>query len=201
MENRQTDFQPQEPQSEQKPVPTGTGTTGTPLAAPAKMSNRNVLIIIIGGLLVGLCCISACVGIAGLIGTGVVKMITEEPKVEGVIDEYLNAMADQDASKAYTFLSTRAKRNVTLADIEKGLEANNYTVFEGYQSIAVANFNLYFTVDSGPDMPQGEVAEVDGMISYAGGFSGDFSAVLERDGQEWRLFSINVNAPADKFGQ
>ena len=87
-------------------------------------------------------------------------------------------------------MSTRTKRNVPLADIEKGLEGNNYTVFEGYQSIAVTNFTLNLTSDSDPEMPQGLVAEVDGMISYADGFTGDFTAVLEQEGEEWQLFSI-----------
>ena len=190
-----TDFQPQAPQPDQTPVSTGTGTTG----APAKKSSRKVLIII-GTLLVTLCSISVCVGIVGLAGSGVFKVMTEQPKVESVIDEYLRAMADQDASKAYTLFSIRAKRNVSLADIEKFLEGNNYTVFENYQNLAVTNFSIGLNSDSDPDMPQGVVAQVDGMISYADGFTGDFSAVLEQEGEEWRLFSINVNAPADKFG-
>lgn len=200
MENRESDFQPQEPTPEDNTAPAGTGTIATPLPAPAKKSNRNAFIIVIGALLVGLCCIGGSVGVAGLIGTGVLKVITEKPKVEIVIDGYMRAMADQDAKNAYTLFSTRAQRNVSLADIEKFVSGNNYKVFEGYESIATADFNLTLTSDPDPTMPQGLVAEVDGMISYAAGFTGDFSAVLEKEGDEWRLYGINVNAPADKFG-
>jgi hypothetical protein len=195
------DFQPQEPTPEHNTTPAGTGTIGTPLPAPAKKSNRNVFIILVGALLVSLCCIGAIVGVAGLIGTGVFKVITEKPKVEFVIDEYMRAMADQDAKNAYTLFSTRAHRNISLADIEKFVSGNNYRVFEGYESIAMADFNLTLTSDPDPTMPQGLVAEVSGMISYADGFTGDFSAVLEKEGDEWRLYGINVNAPADKFSQ
>jgi F0F1-type ATP synthase membrane subunit c/vacuolar-type H+-ATPase subunit K len=186
---------------EQPLVLAGTGATLTPPPTPGSKSNKKVLLIIAVALLVGLCCIGASIVVPGLIGTGVSKVMTEEPKVEKVIDEYLNAMAAQDATKAYSLVSTRAKRNVALGDVQKGLEGNNYTLFEGYESIAMANFNLNLTSDPDPTMPQGQVAEVDGTVSYADGFTGDFNAVLEKEGEEWRLYSINVNAPADKFGQ
>jgi hypothetical protein len=194
-----TDFQLQELQPEHTSVPAGRETTITPPPTPAKKSNRNVFLTIIGALLVGSCCISACVGIVGLMGTGVARVLTEKPEVENVIDGYLSSMDSQDAGQAYTLISTRAKRNVLLADIEKCLEGNNYKVFEGYREIALTNFTLGLASDSDPDMPQGLVAEVDGVISYADGFIGDFTAVLEQDGEEWRLFSINVNVPPDKF--
>ncbi len=192
------DFQPQALQPEQTAIPDGTGTMETPKPIPVNKSNRKVFLII-GALLVGLCCISVLVGIAGLIGTGVFKMMTEEPKVEIVIDEYMRAMADQDANNAYTLFSTRAKRSVSLADIEIGLEGNNYLVFKDYQSLSVNNFNIGVNSDSNPDMPQGVVAHVDGMITYADGFTGDFAAVLEQEGDGWHLFGINVNVPPDKF--
>jgi len=194
-----TDYQPQEHQPEQTPVLAETSPTMTPSATSTKKSNRKVFLIIAMALLVGLCCIGASVGVDGLVRRGGFKVGTEMPKVEKVIDEYMRAMANQDASKAYSLISTRAKRNVSLGDVEKGLEGNNYTVFEGYESIAVANFNLNLTSDPDPTMPQGLVAEVDGTISYADGFTGDFNAVLEKEGDEWRLYGINVNVPVDKF--
>ena len=117
------------------PVPAGT--TALPPPVPANKSIRNIFLII-GGLIVFLC---ACLGISGLcvgisggtIGALVVKTYTEGPKVESVIDEYMGLMAGKDASQAYRLFSTRAKRNVSLADNEKLLEGNNYTLFEGYR--------------------------------------------------------------------
>jgi hypothetical protein len=200
VKNHEADFQPQELQPEPTPLSTGAGTNRMPSPTPTIKSNGNVFIILSIVVLVGLCVISACVGISGLIGAGVFKVITEKPKVESVIDEYLTAMDSQDAGKAYTLLSPRVKRIISLDDVEYLLEGNHYAVFEGYQSIAFTNFSLTMTYDYDPDMPQGLVAEVDGMISYADGFTGDFTAVLEQDGEEWRLYSINVNAPVEKFG-
>jgi len=196
MENHKTDFQPQESRPVQNSVLVGTGITGTPPPAPANTSNRKVFII--GGVLLVFMCL--CVGVTGLaIGAGMVEAFTETPKVEIVIDAYMIAMADQDAGKVYTLMSTRAKRHVSLADIEQLLVGNNYMVFEGYRSLAVTDFTINLTSDPDPDIPQGEVAEVQGMISYDGGFTGDFYAVLEKEGDEWRLHGINVNVPPDKF--
>jgi len=191
-----TDFQPPEPQQNQNPLLAGTGTTVTPPLTQAKKSNRNVFIFI--GVSLILICL--CVGVTGLtIGKGIVMFNMEQPKVENVIDEYMTAMADKDASQAYKLLSTRAKRNVSLADNEILLEGNNYVLFEGYLSVTLASLTLNTTFDTDPDMPQGVVAEVDGMISYADGFTGDFTAVLEREGEEWRLYSINLSVPPNKL--
>jgi hypothetical protein len=179
------------------PVPAGTGTTAAPSPRVAKKSNRNVLII--AGVLLVLTCL--CVGIAGTgIGVSMRELLTERPKVESVIDDYLNAMADQDARRAYALMSTRAKRYVPLADIEIGLQGNNYVVFEGYRSLEVIDFTITLSSDPDPDMPQGVVAEVQGMISYTDSFTGDFYAILEKEGDEWRIHGINVNVPPDKFG-
>ena len=180
------------------------GAAALPPPVPANKSSRNIFLII-GGLIVFLCgCLGIsglCVGISGgTIGALVVKTYTEGPKVESVIDEYMGLMAGKDASQAYSLLSTRAKRNVSLADNEKLLEGNNYTLFEGYRGLTITSFTLNATVDSDPDMPQGQVAEVEGEISYSDGYTGAFTAVLEKDGDEWRLFSINISVPPDKFG-
>jgi hypothetical protein len=143
-----------------------------------------------------------CVGISGAsFGALVVKTYTEGPMVESVIDEYMGLMAGKDASQAYRLLSTRAKRNVSLADNEKLVEGNNYTLFDGYQGVTITSFTLNATVDSDPDMPQGQVAEVEGEIYYSDGYTGTFTAVLEKDGDEWRLFSINISVPPDRFGR
>jgi hypothetical protein len=145
--------------------------------------------------------ICLCVGIAGAgIGMSMRELFTQGPTIESVIDAYMIALADQDAQRAYALMSTRAKRNVSLADIEMGLQGNNYTVFEGYQSLTVTDLTINFTSDPDPDMPQGEVAEVQGMISYTYDFTGTFAVVLEKEGDEWRIYGINVNVPPDKFG-
>ncbi len=116
------------------------------------------------------------------------------------MDEFMSAMADKDAAKAYALFSIRSQRNTTLADVEKLLDGNNYILFEGYRSVTLRNLNLSAAFNSNPDLPQGTVAKVEGTVSYEGGFTGAFNAVLEQEGDKWRLFGINVTVPPDKFG-
>lgn len=95
--------------------------------------------------------------------------------------------------------STRSKRNTTLADVEKLLTANNYILFEGYRGVTFTNLNLAAAFNTDPDMPQGTVAKVEGTISYAGGFTGIFNAILEQEGDTWQHFGISIRVPPDKF--
>ena len=80
------------------------------------------------------------------------------------------------------------------------LYRNNYVLFEGYRSVSIANLNVSAAFNTSPDLPQGTVAMATGTASYAGGFNGTFNAVLEQEGDAWRLFSINVVVPPDKVG-
>jgi hypothetical protein len=50
---------------------------------------------------------------------------------------------------------------------------------EGQKKHYPSTLNATFASD--PDMPQGEVAEVQGMISYTDGFTGTFYAILEKE--------------------
>jgi hypothetical protein len=79
------------------------------------------------------------------------------------------------------------------------LEGNNYVLFDGYRSVTVENINISAAFNTNPDLPQGTVAKVNGTIAYKGGFTGRFEAVLEQEGNKWRLFNINVTVPPDKL--
>jgi hypothetical protein len=206
MESRETDFQPQEPRPMQVAVLAGKGSSVTTPPIPAKKSNRNVSIL--SGVLIGwasscagISCVGLlCVGVFGLIFGGmVVKDYKESPKVESVMNGFMSAMDDKNTSKAYTFFSTRSKRTTPLADIEKLLEGNNNALFEGFRSATITSFYVTTASNADPDMPQGQVAELEGTISYAGGFTRDFTAVLELEEGEWRIFEIYVTVPPNKF--
>jgi hypothetical protein len=53
---------------------------------------------------------------------------------------------------------------------------------ENYQSISMQNVNPCVVVNKNPDLPQhqGTVANVKGFIEYSGGFTGNFTATLEK---------------------
>ncbi len=169
----------------------------SPLPAKAPKTRRNALLIA-GVALVGVC---LCLGVCGIVvWRSMTTVVNETPEVERVIDEFMTSMEAKDAAAAYALFSTRAQRTVTLADGEKMLEGNNYVLFEGYRSVAVAQINISAKVNTNPDAPQGAVAEVAGNVTYTDDTTGTFTAVLEKEEGEWRLSGINVTVPPDKFG-
>lgn len=191
-----TDLSTPNPQPEQSSAAPVAGAVASSPLPPAKKSNKGVFILL-GAAFVGVClCAGVC---AALFGAGLFKVVTEQPKVESVVGEFMDAMESREADKAYALFSTRSKRNTSLADVEKLLSGNNYVLFEGYQGVTITNLNLTAAVNTNPDLPQGTVATANGVISYAGGYTGAFRAILEQDAGNWRLFSINITVPPDKF--
>lgn len=191
MSNIQTD------NLESQPI-SASPTVASPSVTATKKS-RKKLFILLGALVVVLClCATVCVV---LTGTGILKALTERGAVEKVVDEFMRAMADRDAEKAYTFFSPRAQRRIRVADLEKQLQGNNYVLFDGYQKSTVQNINLSANLNTNPDLPQGMVAKVNGTLTYRNGFTGRFDAILEQEGDTWRLFNINVVVPPDKFSR
>lgn len=169
-----------------------------PFVEPPKKSNRTLLFII-GGVLLLICiCAVLCVA-AG--GTGFAKVFQEREPVQAVISEFMQAMEEKNTDNAYALFSSRAQRQLDISEIEKMIEGNNFVLFEGYQSVEVLNINLTQAFNTDQDLPQGTVAKVDGTISYNDGFIGQFNAVLEKEGDVWRLHTINITVPPDKFSQ
>ena len=154
------------------------------------------MFIIVGVLAVGVC---LCCGICLVVfGSTIGIALTQKGDIEKTIGEFMSAMDAKDADRAYALFSERGKKGTTLADIEAMLQGNNYSLFEGYESVHVNNINVNIRMDSNQDEPQGIVAKVSGTISYAGGVTGDFDATLERHGGKWQLNSINITVPPDK---
>jgi hypothetical protein len=165
-----------------------------PLSIPAKESNKRIIII---GTLVGLC---VCLSVCGIIfGTQIAKAIKEKPEVESVIDQHMRAMADRDVNAAYELFSTRSKKNFPISKLESFLEGNNFVLYKGYQRVSITTISLLATANTNQDLPQGTVAKAAGTVSYAGGFTGQFSAILEQENGEWRIYNFNVTVPPDKF--
>jgi hypothetical protein len=108
-------------------------------------------------------------------------------------------MEAKDVESAFALFSPRAQRQMSITDLEELTEGNNYRLFEGYESMSLQDFELLAAADTDPDMPQGTIANVTAIAFYADGFTGDLTAVLEKVDGKWRVFSFQVNVPADKF--
>jgi hypothetical protein len=161
-----------------------------------KKSNKNLWIM--AGIVVAILCLCSILCVA-LVATGVGKVMVERAPVEATLDTLMKNMEAKDVESAFALFSPRAQRQMSITDLEKLTEGNNYKVFEGYESISIQNLNLTAAANTNPDMPQGSVANVTAKVSYADGFTGDLTAVLEKVDGKWRLFNFHVNVPPDKF--
>jgi len=117
----------------------------------------------------------------------------ESSSVAQVLDEYLAALANQDAERAYVVVSRSAEAQLNLEILENLVQGNNYRVFEGYQEISFTDFEL---TQFGSDRS----AEVSGYVSYTDNYVGDFSAVLVKENGTWKIQMMQVNVPPDKIG-
>lgn len=168
---------------------------GVPSPKPQK-SNRNLWIA--SGIAVAVICLCSILCIA-LTATGIGKIIVEKAPIESVLDAFMKDMAAKDIESAYDHFSPRTQRQMAVTELEKMIQGNNYILFKGYESLSVQNLNLTAAVNTNPDLPQGTVANVEGTISYEGGFTGQFNAVLEKVDGLWKIYNINVTVPPDKF--
>jgi hypothetical protein len=145
-------------------------------------------------------CICTIVGIT-LLGKTAIGFRDDHAEVQEVIDSFMNLMADKNVDKAFDLFSSRAQKNVSVSNLEEMIEGSNFALLDGYEHIEITNFNLRKAFNSNPNMPQGTVAEVNGLVYYEGEITGSFEAILEKENDEWRLHFINITAPPEKFEQ
>lgn len=180
------------------PEPAASSAPPPPAGAPppAKKSRRT-LFLIIGGVASTLC---VCVAVvAAFVAQGIFAVSREQAAITPVIQQFMAAMERRDTDAAYDLFSSRAQRQTPLAEVEQLVGGENYVLFEGYEDAKVETTNLTSSINTNQDVPQGQVATVSGSITYADSVQGTFRAVLEREDDAWRLFSINVTVPPSKF--
>jgi hypothetical protein len=166
------------------------------IASPQpQKTNKNLWKI--AGIVIGVLCLCSVLCLV-LIGAGVGKVMVEQRPVEIVLDTFMQDMVAKDIESAYDLFSPRSQRQTPSADLEKMIQGNNYKIFEGYESLSLENFNLRAAANTNPDVPQGTIAEAVGSVSYTGGFTGKFNAVLEKVDGLWKFFYINIAIPPDK---
>lgn len=123
---------------------------------------------------------------------------SQRVSIESVVDKYMRAMELGDATQAYVLFCSRARRQMTLEDVNKQLQGNAIVVFVDYRSAHIDTISVSTLVSTNPDLPQGIVARVGGTISYEDGIQGTFDAVLERSDDQWWLHNIRVTTPPEK---
>jgi hypothetical protein len=190
------DIQPESNDPQPQPNPVSYGEVLSPSSPPGSKSRRNWVIAIVAAIFV--CCL--CTGLCGLIfGRGIFTTVRETGDVSLVIDSFMRYMENKDIESAYNLFSVRSRSQTPVSDLEDLISGNNYVLFDSYQSLSITNVNISAAFNTNPDLPQGTVAKVEGIVYYSNGFQGSFNAVLEQEGDQWRLFGIQVNVPPNKF--
>ncbi len=143
--------------------------------------------------------LAACLVFGVVIGDLAVKVVTDSPRVERVLADFMSAMAQRDTQTAYALFSSRARNEFPPSNLDKLVQGANYCAFEGFQDVTINSFVFNAAFNNDPTEPQGVTAKVQGTVSYEGGFTGTLSAILVQEGGEYRLHFINVVVPPTKF--
>ncbi len=120
-------------------------------------------------------------------------------KTEYVVEAFLRNMRSRDVEKAYALFSERARQQLSRAELEESLSETNYVLFDGFDQICIQNLIVSHVVLTDPRAPQGKVAQLRGSVLYKDGYTGTFDAVLEMEGERWRLYTIHVTVPPAKM--
>ncbi len=163
---------------------------------PPKRSGKTLWIIL--GVVVGVLCIGP-VAVLGIFGTSLSGWVLEREPIASVLDDYMNFLADRDAEGAYALFSPRAQRQIPLSKVRELITGNNYMIFEGYLNLSISNLSIVTAVNTNPDLPQGLVANVSGVIEYEGGIQGTFRGILEKVDGKWMIDGMYVTVPPDKI--
>ena len=152
-----------------------------------KRRNRN---LIIGAVVVGLavlvgCCmlvVSFVKDFAGNIGTG-----------NEVLTEFLQAMSEKDVDSAYALMSERAKVEVSRDDLQELVDGANFVLFDGFEDLTITSTHQRTTTNFGTYL------EIEGIVLFEHEFRGSLEAIVHKEGEEWKITSVNVTVPPDKM--
>jgi hypothetical protein len=132
--------------------------------------------------------IFACLFILNRLSASIntVKTPEKSQSIEEVLDEFLSAMASQDADRAAT--QWVKSRIIALPD--------DFTAYAGYSSVKIEDTTVDFGENGVSDDDQ---ARVSGTVTYQDGTKGDFWAVLLRLNGTWRLDHFSLDVPPGKI--
>ncbi len=126
-------------------------------------------------------------------------IIEQEPFIQRVITEFMEAGERKDVDAAYAMFSPRAQKITPREQITTFIQGKTHVLFEDFESITITKLVISKTANIDPNAPQGTVATVEGVVHYQGGVEGNFRAILEKVDDEWRIYGINITIPPEKF--
>ncbi len=171
---------------------TGAGESGGPPARPAAgrrarpSFNRDVQRTAMTQLTIGVA-IFATLLFGAVYMTYIRPVMQRSPRVvQPVIEAYLDAGADQDVVAAHSLFSEAGIRSTSRDDLAARFA--DRSLYAGYTRLFVDAFEIAPAGARGP----GEVAVVDGTVTYADQPPAVLHAELERENGLWRLRTIDV---------
>lgn len=172
--------------------------TSPALASSPTKPRSNFLWLIGASLGAGVVCVGMviCVVAIAVFFSG---FASEQKQVAEVVDQLMLAMTRRDVGGAMALFLEHPQKAKIRASLEDLLTGANFVIFDGYQTIEVLDCTIGLQSASSPDEPQGLVANVNGAVTYADGYMGDFEAVLVKENGEWKMYAINVNVSPDKL--
>lgn len=144
--------------------------------APSGGGNRALWFILgCGGMLLMMCC-----GGMGALGFGAYRIVSvEKPGIDA----------------ASTHFSNTVLRRQTKEQVMAALNTPIWQSFDGFESYQTAGIQVFWGWPVAPGEPAATTASVNGTIRFKDGRTGTFTATMEKQGEQWRIFGINANAP------
>jgi hypothetical protein len=170
--------------------------TDFPVPPKKKHGKKFWILIIIAASILG--CMALCVSFVVL---SLVRSNTEREPILKILDSYMTNMKSKNAKEAYTLFTPRLKKKLPLKELESFTKGNNYIIFEGYQKLSIKKIVMTKAFNTNPDMPRGDVATIQAEVYYAGGIVGQMQATMEKNGDSWTIYYVNVVVPPDKMGE
>lgn len=162
---------------------------------PARKSHRWLFFLAAGLLLATVVCgVVAVVLLARSIGQAPANLAAGQK----VIDQFMQAGKAQDVDAAYALFATNAQDPSRRTKITQLFGARNRVLFAGYQAVDVNDFHVSSGSAADANASAGVEAVFLGTLHYAGGRTGRIQAILEQQGDDWKLFDIKINAAPDK---
>lgn len=125
------------------------------------------------------------------------EMAGPPPEARTVVKQFLHTVDIGDADRAYELMSTRAKMDVSRSQLKESMEeSGDLGRFERYKRLYVERSWILTRIDVNPDFRRHRATLMESVM-YDNAADATFRAVVEKEGEEWRILKIEVSAPSD----
>jgi len=168
-----------------------------PPAKPKKSRKRPWVIIGIGISILFICLAAIAVKFMAVLDKALGTVSQEIAPIELVLDSFMKHMVKKDSDSAYALYSPDAQQKISISVLEEMLEGDNYYLFEGYQNLSVSTIHISNIAVTSPDIPQGIIANISGVIFYENDVQGTFYGMMIEVGDRWMIYSFFISKPSN----